>query len=352
VLLFRTLLRVGLIYERKSDFPFGPSDLPILNSELFSEFEEDALLSALRDAGHLVVRIGDRASFQRDRARWLEQCDLIFNLSAGYRGLERKAEVPADLDEAGIPYVGSPAEVQRWARHKVEAKRRVAAAGVETPKMVQWRGPADDAALGELPYPVIVKPVAESSSIGIEVEGSVVSTPTAARQRAVWIVETFRQPALVEQFIHGVEVEVPLLGTPALEVLGSRSLEIAGALVTGELFLSSDLVYIDGYEYVPVPSHVDRERVEAAAWQSAAALELRDYGRIDFRVAADGTPYFIDAAATPQITPHSSFFALARERGQSYPEMLDEIVRVAWRRVQASAQSSQNSMSQKYQGMR
>jgi D-alanine-D-alanine ligase-like ATP-grasp enzyme len=78
-----------------------------VDSELFSNEQKDALLSGLRDAGHHVLRTGDgerllnRVGYRRNR------CHLAFNLSVGYRGLDRKSHVPGVLEIARYPCIGS-----------------------------------------------------------------------------------------------------------------------------------------------------------------------------------------------------------------------------------------------------
>jgi D-alanine-D-alanine ligase len=334
-------VRVGVIYERKAGFPFSPAvlsqnDLEFTDSELRSEIEEDQIISALRDAGHYVVRIGDATSLIARLDHWSARCDIMLNLSVGCRGLESIALVPTVLERANIPYVGSQSHALTSSRHKFHAKLIVAKKGVQTPPAVLWEGPFDDDALSGLAYPVVVKPLAESSSIGIHAPDSVVETPQAAGVRARWVVSRFAQPALVEQFITGTEVEVPLLGWPQLEALGVAGVTVDGTPVCGDTYLTAELVYADRYDFTAAPSSLDLVAIEAAALRAARALGMRDYGRIDFRVADDGTPYFLHAAATPHIMRKSSFHTLARAHGRTYPEMLDAVLTVAMQRVNAA----------------
>lgn len=342
-------LRIGLTGERKEDFPFGVNDSPLANSELLSAFEVKAIVAALRAAGHEVVWIGDGVQLLRDPWAWARRCDLVFNLAVGYRGIDRRCRVPSVLELAEIPYVGSTADTHGLVGHKYRAKAVVQAAGVPTPAAARWEDSRDTEALARLPYPVIVKPVAESSSLGIEAGRSIVHDAVAAAGRAAQIVKQFAQPALVEQFIEGREIEVPLLGWPTLGVLGVAGVAIDGALLDGAAYLTDERVHAGAYDYVVEGLGDESGHFAELARRAGRALGLRDYGRIDFRVAADGTAYFIDAAATPYVLPNSSFFAVARARGLSYPELLDAIVQTAWRRV---AQSSQNSMSLTYHGER
>lgn len=324
-------MRVGLVFERKEDYPRLPSHADDVDSELLSQAEEDDLLSGLRDAGHHVLRIGDCRRLLNRIGYWRNRCDIVFNKSVGYRGVERKLLVPAILDAAGIPYVGSTPYVLTLTRHKYHTKLVVERAGVPTPRAVLY--PLDPVtSLAALRYPVIVKPLAESSSIGIDRDRSVVESPEAADRQARSTVARYEQPVVVEEFVAGAEVEVPIVVDPLPRALGVVAIMLAGAPVEGDQFLASDLVYDDSYGFGAPPSYVDPERVAASAVRAANALGIRDYGRIDFRVAADGTPWFIEASTHPHLQRHSSFFLLAAARGLSHAEMLDELLTIATRR--------------------
>lgn len=320
-----------------------------MDSELFSNEEEDVLLSGLRDAGHHVFRIGDGEKLLNRVGYWRNRCDLAFNLSVGYRGLDRKSHVPGALEIARLPYIGSGPYALSLTRHKHHAKLVVQAAGVPTAGSVLWMGSGPEPRLDTIDYPAIVKPVAESSSIGIT-KNSVVHSPEDAVVQARRIVTQFEQPALIETFIRGTEVEVPVLGASGVRPLGVVGITLNGEVVRGDVHLSSDSVYSDGYGFQTRVSGIDDDAIMNAAQTAAVALGIRDYGRIDFRVAEDGTPFFLEASTHPHIQTHSSFFVLARERGLRYEDMLDEIVAAAASRL--NLQSSQYSMSQKYQGRR
>jgi len=325
-------MRLGLMLERKEEFPFEPGDSVDLNSELFSAFEEDELLSGLRDAGYEVVRIGNARRLLNRVGYWRNRCDLVFNLSVGYRGIERKLLAPSILEVAGIPYVGSTPYALTLTRHKYHTKLLVASAGVPTPRSVLVTGDQAES-VESLEYPVIIKPVAESSSIGIDPVRSVVQTPKEAQELAEHMLHHYRQPALVETFVHGVEIEVPILIDPEPYALGVVAISLGGTLVNGGTFLSSSSVYDDNYGFAEPPSFVDRELIAKLAVQGSKILGMRDYGRLDFRVTEDMGPYFIEASTHPHIQTHSSFFWLAHQRGLAYSEMLDEIISVARRRI-------------------
>jgi D-alanine-D-alanine ligase len=331
-------VRIGLIAERKVDRPDWKLDPSDWDSETLAGWEEDELVAGLRDAGHQVFRLSGVEALLEGLDRLSARTEIVFNRSVGFGGLEGKMVAASILEAGKIPYVGSSPWSLGLTRHKLQAKLAVSASGVRTPPAVLWDGgPSSD--LHAIPYPVLVKPVAESSSIGID-SASVASDPEAAVERARWIEARYRQPALIESFVYGVDVEVPILVDPSPRALGCVALTCDSGLVEGKLFLGSDEVYRNGYGFAGLPPGLDGSRVEEAAVHAARVLGIRDYGRIDFRVTSDGSPWFIEASTHPHLQKHSSFFFLAERRGLLYPAMLDEIVQVAWRRHQNSISQS------------
>jgi D-alanine-D-alanine ligase len=324
-------VRVGLVYESKAWFPFNGEDPRDWNSELLAETEVEELVEGLRAAGHHVVLIGDTMKLLTKIEQWRRDCDIVLNKSVGYRGIERKSRAAAILEEAAIPYVGSTPYVLSLTRNKFHTKLVVAQAGVPTPPATLLFAGLPDT-LSEIPYPAIVKPVAESSSIGIETGKAVVQSPSEARQRATELYQRYQQPVLVETFIPGVEMEVPLLIDPTPRALLAVAIGINQQLPPADFYLASDCVYDDKYDFVEPPSTINKTRVVETAVRAAQALGMRDYGRIDFRIDASGQPWFIEASTHPHIQHHSSFYLAAHRRGMSYGAMLNELLQAGARR--------------------
>jgi D-alanine-D-alanine ligase len=324
-------VRIGVTYERKADYIFAPGDPRDADSELLSSVEEHELLEGLRDAGHEIIPIGDAHHLLDRIAYWRDCCDLVFNRSVGYRGVERKSIVPSILEAAGIPYVGSTPYVLSLTRNKYHTKQVIQDAGILTPPAALLFGGIDER-LEAVRYPALVKPVAESSSIGIETGASIVESCDAAHRRAQVLYARYGQAVLVESFVEGIEIEVPILVDPLPRVLGLTAITIDGRLPEGTHYLASDSVYNDSYGFLDLPAYIDREHLADNAIRCARALGIRDYGRLDFRVTADGTPWFIEASTHPHIQRHSSFFVAARRQGMAYHELLDMLIQVAARR--------------------
>ena len=264
---------------------------------------------------------------------WRKSCDIVFNRSVGYRGVERKSIAAAVLDAAGIPYVGSSPYVLSLTRNKHHCKLVAENAGLQTPSSAVLCGGVADRA-DHVTYPAIVKPIAESSSIGIEMGAAVVHNAEDARARARVIASRYNQPAIVETFIEGFELEVPVIADEAecLRVFGVAAVSVNYALPCCKHYLASDSVYDDGYDYIDPPASIDQMHIIGMAERGAKALGIRDYGRLDFRVDQAGVAWFIEASTHPHVQVHSSFFHAAQKRGMSYAAMLDALIQTGLRR--------------------
>lgn len=326
------------MYERKEWFHFGEGDPSDLNSELLSAEEEQEIINGLHEAGHEVFCIGDVDRLLRGLDYWRHCCDIVFNRSVGYRGVERKSIAAALMDSAGIPYTGSTPYVLSLTRNKYHCKVIAHNAGLRTPSSTMLFGGIDDCA-DEVQYPAIVKPIAESSSIGIESGAAIVRNADEARQRAQVVASRYHQPVLVETFIEGIELEIPVVADEAgdMRVFGIAAVAVDRTLPCGCHYLASDSVYDDEYDYIDPPASIDLDHIRGLAERGARALGIRDYGRLDFRIDRDGNPWFIEASTHPHVQVHSSFYHAAKQRGMTYPQMLDCLIRTAMKRHQSSA---------------
>lgn len=339
-------MRIGLISELMSDLTPGETGPADINSGLLSEEEEDELLSGLRDAGHEVLRIRGVSSLLSRMSYFRRHCDLVFNKSCGYRGVDEKLLAPAILEAACIPYVGSAPYVQALVRNKFHTKLVVAAAGVPTPPAaVVVNGEEPD--LGHLKFPAIVKPIGESSSLGLEAGKAVVGDAASAVARARELIRLYHQPAIIEMFIRGMEVEVPIVTDPGPRALGVVAVTANGQLVSGDVYLTSEMVYHDDYGFTTPPTGIDVENIARAATRAATALGVRDYARVDFRIADDGTPWLMEANTSPHVQRHSAFYTLAKQRGIAYHEMLDQIIQIAAKRIPAPSPQVHGSRQRK-----
>ena len=200
-------MRLALTYTRRRP------DAELATPDEDADFEEPstaaAVADALRRAGHdvEVVEYGPRIAGELAELR----VDMVFNICEGRTGRNRESLVPAILESLGIPYSGSDPLTLGMTQDKSVAKEIATSAGVFTLRAVTIVDPATLDERHMPPYPLFVKPNHEGCSKGIRFD-SLVSDFTALRRQVAWVIEEYRQPALVEEFLPGRELSVGMLG--------------------------------------------------------------------------------------------------------------------------------------------
>jgi D-alanine-D-alanine ligase len=242
-------------------------------------------------------------------------------------------EVPRLLRASGFIHTGASYLAMRRTGNKLITKRTLLAAGVETPLFDVIRR------AGQRPthihLPAIVKPVAEGGSFGISL-ASVVTTNKTLGEQIDDCIRTYQQPALVEEFIEGRELNVALWGNGFPEVL-----PISEILFTFTDNPLQKIVTFAGKWHSHSPectgtpgvcpadlSEADQDRVEAAAVTAFQKLGVRGFARVDMRLR-DGRPYVLEVNVNPDLSPSAGFFRSARAGGHSYTSMVLNILRLA-----------------------
>jgi D-alanine-D-alanine ligase len=326
-------LRVGATAEGREDDLLG-FVLDDAQAEFDSPDTIEALAETLRALGHEVLLLGNGEPLLR---RLLDgpRPDLVMNIAEGRgAGRGREAQVPALLELLDIPYTGSDALALAATLDKDCAKRLVRDAGLPTPRWALVASPAD--ALPPLTFPVILKPAYEGTSKGIG-DGSVIACAEQLPAAIARLLEAYRQPVLVEEFIVGDEVTVGLLGNDPPQVVGL--MRVLPQRARPEEFVYSLAVKRDmslvSYECPAALDPADAAAVAAAALGAWRALGCRDVARIDFRLRC-GVPYFLEANALPGLTPgYSDLVLLCHAMDLPYRELIGRILAAAQARVAA-----------------
>jgi D-alanine-D-alanine ligase len=302
--------------------------------ERYSEWEPpetvEAVVTALVDAGCevSVIDVGPDIFHVLERRR--SELDLIFNNAEGLEeGELREAIVPFCCEQLGIPHTGSTPKTFINALDKATAKRLVAYDGVTTPRFQVMRS-AGDPLRPDLAFPLMVKPDREGTSIGIT-QASKVYDGHALRTQVERILDTYHQPALVEEFIDGTEYTIGLVGSYVLPILAVDLTKIPGQPLVRDVHVKEiDTAFSGSLSFDAAP---DRYRAfAAAAVRAHVALEALDYNRMDFR-ARDGALHFLEANPIPGIDPATSDLpAMARRAGVSHGGLIAMILYEAVRR--------------------
>jgi len=154
-------------------------------------------------------------------------------------------------------------------------------------------------------------------------------TGELARQ-ARWLIDTYHQPALVEEFIEGQEFTVAIIGNDPPEVQPIVQIRIEGQLDLGRLFYTFEHIRT-GADYV-CPAAIDdglRRRLDTVALQTYEAVECKDLGRIDIRVDRAGRPHVLEINPLPSLSTEDVFMCVAKAQGRSYEAIINRIIDAA-----------------------
>lgn len=260
---------------------------------------------------------------------------VVFNLAEGLEGrLFEEVRMAWTLEAMGYRFTGSDAAALALSTHKARAKESLARAGVSTPAWGLFRHPQEvtEASVAGWPLPLIVKPVAEDASLGVGAE-SVVHSIEGLRQRVAYVVERYRQSALVEEFIEGREFNVSVWGEPP-EVLPVAEIDFTAFEGTYDRIVSFAAKWESesfAFNNTPVvcPASVStalERRIRETALAAWKATGCRGYARIDMRVSVQDVPYVIEVNCNPDLSPDAGFFRAARAAGHSYRDVILKIL--------------------------
>jgi D-alanine-D-alanine ligase len=273
-----------------------------------------AVARALRARGHRVTELDPvSAGWQLPAAT-----DVVMLTLHGTYGED--GTVQRALDALGVPYTGCDAEASRIAFDKVLTKRRCLAAAVPTPRFEVLSQPG-------LPWPadwrppVVLKPVRQGSSVGLEFVDRVGDFgPALVRSLA------HDCDVVMEERITGVETTVGILEGKALPVVEVQPK--AGSYDYTNKYTAGRTEYFCPARLSP---EVTR-RVQAAALGAFAAVGGRDYARVDVMVTPDGQPQVLEVNTLPGMTELSLLPKAAAVAGLDFETLCERLVELALRR--------------------
>jgi len=192
----------------------------------------------------------------------------------------------------------------------------------------------------ELKFPLIVKPSKMDNSIGITAD-SVVNNEKELQSMVGFILRTYNQPALVEEYIKGRDLDVGVLGNgntltclPIMEVAFKDMAPDPFRIFSYEAKWDekSDLFKNTVYKYPEdIPKYVEL-KIKRVAMELYKILDVKDYGRVDIRLSEDNIPYVLEMNPNPGISCDCSTPMAAKSLGWEYHEMIQKILECAMER--------------------
>jgi D-alanine-D-alanine ligase len=318
---------------------------PPATSDEFAEWDSaetiDAVANALSALGEVI-----RLEADEDFPELLRETkpDIVFNIAEGQNGVNREAHVPAICEFHGIPYSGSDPFTLSLCLDKARTKETLAYHGIPIAPFVVIRDESDLARLVKtlsLPLPLFVKPIHEGSSKGIT-EKNFCRTVAELERQTAFLLGTYEQPVIVEEFLPGAEFTCAVLGngrtTKVLPIVGLNF----SSLPEGALpIYGFEAKWIWDRPEQPLdmfdcPARIDTtlaRAIELVTLDAYRVLGCRDWSRIDVRLDDAGEPKIVEVNPLPGILPdpadNSCFPKAARAAGVSYDELIQTCLKLA-----------------------
>ncbi|MEM2739401.1 MAG: ATP-grasp domain-containing protein [Candidatus Bathyarchaeia archaeon] len=325
-------LKVCLTYNLRRAATGGlPEDYYV---EYDDEETVEAIARALEKSGCRVVKV----EADEDSYLWLrsEKPDIVFNIAEGLRGESRESHIPAVLEMLGIPYTGSGPATLAICLDKALTHQVLSAYGLPSPRFQVFET-SEEKLRGDLEFPVIVKPLREGSSKGVR-STSLVRDVESLRRQVSWAISTYKQPAIVEEFLPGREFTIGILGNrdpivlPIVEILFDRLPKGASPIYSYEAKWVWDTPS-NPLDMLRCPADIPynlEAKLRDIALKAFKILGCRDVCRMDVRLDRYGEPRIMEVNPLPGLIPnpdaHSALPTAARAAGYSYDELICTIL--------------------------
>lgn len=257
-----------------------------------------------------------------------EWIDVVFPVLHGENGED--GAVQGLLQLAGIPYVGPHVSASAVAMDKTLTKLVIDHAGVtqaawQLVRRSELEGHSEsiiESLESRFSYPMFVKPAGTGSSVGVSKASDRISLRLALKNAAI-----YDEKVLVEEFIKGKEIEVAVMGNE------NPVASSCGEIDSGAEFYDYDAKYVTDTSTAYIPARIPedvQEQVREAAVKVYRAIGCQGLSRVDFFVTDEGNRVVFNEINTlPGFTSISMFPKLFADSGIPYPELIDELLRLA-----------------------
>jgi D-alanine-D-alanine ligase len=273
-----------------------------------------------------LLREGDKNIVRLLLNPEVQDADFVFNALHGGSG--ENGEIQGILQTMGFKYNGSGVEGCAIAMDKVVTKLLFERYRIPTPEWQHFnrvnelsKEEIKKSVLRSMPFPVVVKPSNEGSTVGVTiVEDEQELLP--AIDKALY----YNTEILVERYIRGRELTVGFLGDEALPVL---------EIVPKHGIYDYECKYRHGMSEYHVPANISDDLAKYIKYLSIVtvkALKCYGYGRLDLRLGDDEIPYFLEMNSLPGMTATSLVPKAAKAIGIDFSTLLEKIVKLGLNR--------------------
>ncbi|MBZ5496840.1 MAG: ATP-grasp domain-containing protein [Acidobacteriia bacterium] len=302
---------VGAIEESLRELGYSPYVLAV------DQFSKDLVLTFYRMAPRFVWNL-------------CEEIQGDCNLEMCIAGM---------LELMNIPYTGSGPLALGLALNKFRVKQVLQSTGIPVPRGYLCALGQRLRPRAKRRFPVIVKPVHEDASLGINSK-SVCHDLAQLQKQVAYIHDVYQQDALVDEYLEGREFNVAVLGDrepqalPISEIDFSRMPADEPRIVSYRAKWDEESIVCQCTVPVcpaEIPARLEN-RIKLIALRSSKCIGCRDYARIDMRTDADGNIYVLEVNPNPDLSPQAGFVRAARAAGMTYTDLVARITQSALER--------------------
>ncbi|MHC4479371.1 MAG: D-alanine--D-alanine ligase family protein [Planctomycetota bacterium] len=329
-------MKAALIYDELT--PGGPASW--VEAEYESPETIEALLAAIEaHCGEAVpVRFGPALADELERL----EPELAFNIAEGREGPSRESIAAIILDHLGIPYTGSDGVALGISLNKALTKHLARGIGIRTPRFGVFESGRQAAArVDGLRFPLLLKPNFGGSSVGVGPEG-IAWEPDQLERLVGEYVDHYGQPCLVEEYVHGVDVTVGLLGNGQVEVLPPARIVTADGMYSARDKERHEREII-------CPCRLPGGLAGKLAEWSLKIYDLigaRDFARVDYLLDDEGRAHFLEINPLPGLSPYYGVFpVLAAPAGYDHAELIGRIIDLALERSRTARSSTDERLA-------
>lgn len=320
-------MKIGLVYDLKSDYGIDRDDIRFEDFSTMSEIE--GLQKELEMLGHGVKMIGSPNNLAMELLHGFpEKYEIIMNFAEGFSSRNRESLVPAACELFHIPYTFSDCHAMNITLDKHQTLLFAEHLGIHVPRGflfdpdIHVINDIDDLIEKyKITFPVVCKPNYEGTSMGITLAKNI----DELHQAIKYLISIYHEAIRCDEYIEGREIAVPIIGS------GQRA-QILGIVEYQKLDGTPMDFYTSKYKshgchktiFADYGSKINK-RIEETALLIHRSIPCYDLSRIDMRLK-NGIPYLLEVTPLPDMTRGSTIEKCAAKSGLSFGEILNEIL--------------------------
>jgi len=253
-------------------------------------------------------------------------CDTIYGRSL------LEPDFPGLLELLSIKYTGATPSALFLCKDKWHTKSVLKNNGIRTPRGWLFRKGGGRVRINK--YPVIMKPIYEDGSVGIDLS-SFITDEDALKPRLEKMLKDYCQPVLAEEYIEGREIYINMIGRGRVEFMPFTEIDYSGVSARYPKIISFEAKWVKGHDMYEgtksfvqhdIPEEIKR-KLRRIGRKVFELFSLCDYARVDTRVTPDGKIYVLDVNPNPDIAPDAGFAKSGKGAGLDHPDLVEKIIR-------------------------